>query len=225
MIAFDNMSVSLGQLVSYGLGAVLTDVPHGWRYMVAIGGVPPMVLAALLPLCPESPRQLITRGNMAEACKVIARVYPHATAEQVAGKADYILRAAQEESVGKSLWWQFKQLHCVPGNLRALVAACTVMASKPLMSSPLSRTGLMSGPPVSQLGGFNTLMYYSGTLFGLVGFNKPTVVSLVVGGTNFVFTLFNMLIIDKVGRRAILIATVIGMASVSTTPSSPRGRS
>jgi hypothetical protein len=30
----------------------------------------------------------------------------------------------------KSLWWQFKQLHCVPSNLRALISACTVMASK-----------------------------------------------------------------------------------------------
>jgi len=56
-------------------------------------------------------------------------------------------------------------------------------------------------------------MYYSGTLFALVGFDKPTLVSLVVGATNFVFTLLNMFIIDKVGRRRILNCTVIGMVS------------
>lgn len=58
-------------------------------------------------------------------------------------------------------------------------------------------------------------MYYSGTLFGLVGFNKPTLVSLVVGATNFVFTLVNMFIIDKAGRRIILICTVIGMVRLT----------
>jgi SP family myo-inositol transporter-like MFS transporter 13 len=56
-------------------------------------------------------------------------------------------------------------------------------------------------------------MYYSGTLFSLVGFDKPTAVSIVVGGTNFVFTILNMFIIDKVGRRRILLVTVLGMVS------------
>ncbi|UNI15407.1 hypothetical protein JDV02_001942 [Purpureocillium takamizusanense] len=194
MIAFDNMSVTLGQLVSYGLGAAFTDVSHGWRYMVAVGGVPPIVLAALLPFCPESPRQLIAHGHMDEANRVIAKVYPFATDEQVKAKTNHILCTIRAESMAeKSLWWQFKQLHCVPSNLRALIAACGAMA-------------------ISQLGGFNTLMYYSGTLFALVGFDKPTLVSLVVGATNFVFTLFNMFIIDKVGRRRILNCTVIGMS-------------
>lgn len=47
----------------------------------------------------------------------------------------------------------------------------------------------------------------------MVGFDKPTAVSIVVGGTNFLFTVFNMLIIDKVGRRMILLVTVLGMVS------------
>ena len=64
---------------------------------------------------------------------------------------------------------------------------------------------------MSQLGGFNTLMYYSATLFGLVGFDKPVAVSIVVGATNFLFTLLNMFIIDRAGRRRILLITVAGM--------------
>ena len=133
MIAFDNMSVTLGQLVSYALGAGFTEVSHGWRYMVAVGGVPPIILFLLLPWCPESPRQLISHGKIDEARKVIARVYPEATEEQLRAKANSILWAVEQESQlvsSKSLWWQYKQLHCVPANLRALVTACTVMASK-----------------------------------------------------------------------------------------------
>lgn len=133
MIAFDNMSVTLGQLVSYGLGAGFTEVAHGWRYMIAVGGVPPILLACLLPWCPESPRQLISHGKMDEAKIVIARVYPEATEAQVLAKSNSIRWAAEQESqlvANKTLWWQFKQLHCVPANLRALVSACTIMASK-----------------------------------------------------------------------------------------------
>ncbi|RSL98164.1 hypothetical protein BHE90_009034 [Fusarium euwallaceae] len=196
MIAFDNLSVTLGQLVSYGLGAAFTDVPHGWRYMVAVGGVPPIILAALLPRCPESPRQLIAHGKRDEAEKCLRQVYPDATEEQMKAKVDRLVWTVEVESQvvsDKSLWWQFKQLHCVPSNLRALITACTVMA-------------------ISQLGGFNTLMYYSATLFSLVGFNKPTAVAIVVGATNFLFTFVNMVVIDKAGRRIILLVTVLGMA-------------
>lgn len=133
MIAFDNLSVTLGQLVSYGLGAAFTDVPHGWRYMVAVGGVPPIILAALLPRCPESPRQLIAHGKRDEAEKCLRQVYPDATDEQMKAKVDRLVWTVEVESQvvsDKSLWWQFKQLHCVPSNLRALISACTVMASE-----------------------------------------------------------------------------------------------
>ncbi|KAM0241496.1 hypothetical protein ACHAP5_007535 [Fusarium lateritium] len=196
MIALNNLSVTLGQLVSYALGAAFTDVNHGWRYMIAIGGVPPIILGALLPGCPESPRQLMAHGKREEAEKCLRRVYPAATEEQLKSKVDHLAWTVEVESsvvANKSLWWQFKQLHCVPSNLRALICACTVMA-------------------ISQLGGFNTLMYYSATLFALVGFNKPTVVAIVVGATNFLFTFVNLVVIDKAGRRIILLVTVLGMA-------------
>jgi MFS transporter, SP family, solute carrier family 2 (myo-inositol transporter), member 13 len=58
-------------------------------------------------------------------------------------------------------------------------------------------------------------MYYSATLFALVGFTNATAVSIVVGATNFVFSVVNLLIIDKLGRRKILLFTVIGMVSQS----------
>lgn len=133
MIALDNLSVTLGQLISYAFGAAFTEVPHGWRYMVAIGGVPPIILAFLLPKCPESPRQLLAHDKVAEATECISRIYPEATEEQVRSKVEYMAWTIQVEAQAvrdKSLWWQFKQLHCVGSNLRALISACAVMASK-----------------------------------------------------------------------------------------------
>jgi hypothetical protein len=56
-------------------------------------------------------------------------------------------------------------------------------------------------------------MYYSSTLFALVGFKNPVAVGLVVAGTNFVMTWVNMMAVDPVGRRRILVCTVWGMSA------------
>ena len=62
-----------------------------------------------------------------------------------------------------------------------------------------------------QLCGFNTLMYYSATLFKEIGFNQPTAVGLIISGTNFIFTLIALKWIDKIGRRRIMIWSAPGM--------------
>ena len=62
-----------------------------------------------------------------------------------------------------------------------------------------------------QLSGFNTLMYYSATIFQEIGFNNPTAVGLIVSGTNFIFTLFALKYIDIIGRRKIMIFSAPGM--------------
>ena len=66
---------------------------------------------------------------------------------------------------------------------------------------------------ISQMSGFNTLMYYSSTLFAIVGFSNPVAVGLVVAGTNFIMTWVNMYTVDPIGRRRILISTVWGMSA------------
>lgn len=65
---------------------------------------------------------------------------------------------------------------------------------------------------ISQLGGFNTLMYYSATLFAIVGFTNATAVAITVSGTNFIFSIVNLVLVDKFGRRRLLTVTVLGMA-------------
>ena len=48
-------------------------------------------------------------------------------------------------------------------------------------------------------------MYFSATIFTLVGFNSPTLTSLTVAVTNFIFTLAALVLIDRIGRRRILL--------------------
>ncbi|KAN0093567.1 general substrate transporter [Hyaloscypha variabilis] len=196
MIGLDNMSITGGQLISYGIGAGLAKVPHGWRAMVGLGAVPAIILMCLLPFCPESPRQLIYHDKPEAAAVVIQSIFPQGTPEQVQQKIRHISAHVAEAKAlkeGKGDLWLIKQLYVVPGNLRALIAACGLMA-------------------ISQLGGFNSLMYYSSTLFALVGFANPVAVGTIIAATNFFFTWVNLMVVDRFGRRRILLSTMWGMA-------------
>ncbi|KAI6866263.1 general substrate transporter [Hortaea werneckii] len=196
LIGLNNMSITGGQVISYGIGAAFAHVDGGWRYMVGLGALPAIILAALLPFCPESPRQLIFHGRLQEAEAVLLKIYKGASIDQVRAKVALIAAACEEakELNEGSRWMKIKQLHTNPANLRALVCACGLMV-------------------ISQMSGFNTLMYYSSTLFALVGFSNPVAVGLVVAGTNFVMTWVNMMTVDPIGRRRVLVSTVWGMSA------------
>lgn len=130
LIGLNNMSITGGQVISYGIGAAFAHVPNGWRYMVGLGGVPSIILACLLPFCPESPRQLCYHGKIEEATKVIAKIYKGATDEQIRNKVALITQACElskELNHSQTRWSKIKQLHTVPSNLRALVCACGLM--------------------------------------------------------------------------------------------------
>lgn len=62
-----------------------------------------------------------------------------------------------------------------------------------------------------QLCGFNSLMYYSATIFSYAGFSNPTAVGLIVAGANFVFTVLSMFLLDRVGKRRLLLWTYPNM--------------
>lgn len=164
MIAFNNMSVTFGQLVASAIGAGLAEVPgNGWRGTVGIGGIPAVALACMLFWCPESPRQLVAHGKVEEADRVLQRLYQASTGEQRLAKIHAIemdIELATTGLAAESLWTSFKRIFNTPPSGRAILVACVVMA-------------------ISQLGGFNTLMYYSATLFSIVGFSNAAAVAIV----------------------------------------------
>ncbi|KAJ5533071.1 Major facilitator superfamily domain general substrate transporter [Penicillium frequentans] len=197
MVAFNNMSVTFGQLVASAIGAGFAGINgEGWRATVGIGAVPAILLAGLLVTCPESPRQLVSHGKLDEAHAVLTRIYPTSTEGQRQAKITSIELSLQETSNGMSedsLWTTLKRVFNTPATARAVVTACVVMA-------------------ISQLGGFNTLMYYAASLFSMVGFTNSTAVGITVSGTNFVFSFVNLFLVDRFGRRIILTVTVLGMS-------------
>ncbi|EOD48267.1 putative myo-inositol transporter protein [Neofusicoccum parvum UCRNP2] len=168
---------------------------HGWRYMIAIGALPSILLGVLLFWCPESPRQLLFHNRREECGRVLRKIYPQATEEQLADKVRSIeLGVSEAKALNEeiSLLAALRMLFTIPANLRALIAACGLMAFQ-------------------QFCGFNTLMYYSSTLFDIVGFGNPLAVGTIVACVNLIFTILSIFLIDRVGRRRILLFSMPGM--------------
>ncbi|KAG9022547.1 myo-inositol transporter, partial [Tulasnella sp. UAMH 9824] len=195
LVTVNVVSITLGQVIAYGIGAAFESLDGGWRWMVGLGAVPAALQFFFLPFLPESPRILLRQGNRYTAARNLSKIYGKATPEEIEQRVRLMEDSVQESiRITKQTTFteRFMSVFLVNENRRALIVACGLQAFQ-------------------QLCGFNTLMYYSATLFKSIGFNKPTAVGLIISGTNFVFTLFALKYIDIIGRRRIMLYSSPGM--------------
>lgn len=208
LVVLNVLAITLGQLVAYGIGAGLTHVNNGWRILVGLSLIPSSLQMVLFVFMPETPRYLILRDRLDEARKVLTTVYQGASEKQLNDRISEIkseilappvvagpnaTRKEMAKAAFQSFCINFKELFSSPANRRAL----SIVVALQLFQ---------------QFSGWNALMYYSGTMFKSVGFDDPTSVSIIIAATNFVFTIVAFLIIDKVGRRILLVSTMWGMS-------------
>ncbi|KAF6014470.1 hypothetical protein HII13_000815 [Brettanomyces bruxellensis] len=185
-----------GQLVAYAIGAGLSRIKNGWRAAVGISMFPPLLqFLAFLFFLPDTPRFLVMKGRISQAHGILMKIYPDATEEQVNSsikELQELNRALPGGNVLQRLWYGAKLLHTSGPAFRALFITCGMQA-------------------LQQFTGFNSLMYFSATIFKAVGFKDSTAVSIIVAATNFIFTVVAFFIIDKVGRRRLMLTSLYGM--------------
>ncbi|OXG31499.1 MFS transporter, SP family, solute carrier family 2 (myo-inositol transporter), member 13 [Cryptococcus neoformans Bt15] len=184
--------IPFGQVVSDAIGAGVQNMHNGWRLLFALGAVPSLLQLLLFHYLPESPRILILKGDTEGARTVFQRIYPTATSEMIEYKFrvahEYIAATTALQS-GTTFWERVKKVLKTGSYRRSIIAVSALQAA-------------------GQLTGFNTLLYYAGTLFGLLGLSNPALGGLIPAGTNAVFVLIGMSLVDKVGRRGLLLIGV-----------------
>ncbi|USP76534.1 Myo-inositol transporter 1 [Curvularia clavata] len=209
LVVVSSLFITGGQVVAYVVGWLFSQRLHGWRWMVGLGALPAAVQFVMLFFLPETPRYLVKAGRVQKARLVLSRVYK--SDEGGVKLVDAVLRRVEREieeeedaaglrgmpETGKVGWRakvdrvqdNLSQLIMIGGNRRALIIACMLQGFQ-------------------QLCGFNSLMYFSATIFRLVGFHSPTLTSLSIALTNFLFTLVAFHSIDRIGRRRILLYSI-----------------
>jgi len=164
--------------VIQGLGDDAWNAAMGWRWMLGMEAIPAVLFIALLFAVPESPRWLAQKGRENEARRVLESV----------GGADFAAHelAAIREAAGEEEG-RFSELLSGPF-FRPLMLAVALLA-------------------FSQFCGINAITYYSTKIFETAGGGKSAAFtsSVWVGFINLLFTLVAIALVDKAGRRPLLI--------------------
>jgi MFS transporter, SP family, solute carrier family 2 (myo-inositol transporter), member 13 len=205
LVTVSLLFITGGQVVAYLVGWAFSDLTSGWRWMVGLGALPAIFQFAILTLMPETPRWLTKAGHEERAKRILEKLYydKFQLTEDAVAHTLHAIKAEILEEERASLSGP-KTLSILPPTLSSLLF-------HPPHTRALTIACLLQG--LQQLCGFNSLMYFSATIFSLLQFSSPTLTSLSIAVTNFVATIAAFYLIDRVGRRKILLYTIPGMVT------------
>jgi sugar porter (SP) family MFS transporter len=185
MVSLNQLAIVVGILLSYSVNFLLTNAgPANWRWMFASAAVPSISFLIALLFISESPRWLVQNNRESEAEHFLTQmVGSDAAREEITA-----IRSTIGEESGNLLDPAFR---------------------KPLVVAIL--IGLFS-----QFTGINTIIYY-GSLVFLEHVPHQTATTalwanVIIGAINFIATILGMSVIDRVGRKPLLMSAFAGMA-------------
>lgn len=172
-------------------GSASDPVPWGgtaWRWMFASAALPAVVYAVVSLQIPESPRYLVKKNRLAEARTVLARV--------IGGDVDVRLN-----EIVRSL------------KSGTLVVRLSDLRGPRFGLMPIVWVGILLSV-FQQFVGINVIFYYSSTLWRSVGFSEGNsmLISVITSVTNIVTTLVAISLVDRIGRKPLLLIGAVGMA-------------
>lgn len=193
LVAFNQFAIVSGIFLTYfvnswlaGFGDDAWDVSTAWRWMFGIGAVPGLFYMAMLFIVPESPRWLIKQGRAEEALPVLIRIHGEEAAKQ---EVREIKESFKEKKT--PLRELFK-----PGLRFALFVGVVIAV-------------------LQQVTGINAILYYAPEILKETGAgtNAALIQTILVGFINCAFTILSIWLIDKVGRKALLLVGTSIMAA------------
>jgi SP family arabinose:H+ symporter-like MFS transporter len=187
LAAMFQFNIVLGIVIAFLSNALLAGVgTDAWRWMLGVAAVPSLVYTLMCLGLPESPRWLLTRkGDRPAALAVLARVMRGVAPQELEAAADAIVAASVEQAGHAGFWtWRLR----VPIALAFLVAF------------------------FNQLSGINAILYFAPRIFAMTGLAPQAALlqSVGIGVTNLVFTFVGLWLIDRLGRRTLLLIGSIG---------------
>ena len=184
LVSLNQLMITVGIVCSYLADYALAS-SRGWRGMFGLAAIPALVLLIGILFVPESPRWYMSRSLREKAQEVLLRMHPPAMADSELADIDASLKQQQ-------------------GDWRELLG-------------PRLRPALVIGIGLAlfqQFTGINTVIYYAPTIFQFAGLQSHSVAILATAGVgivNVLFTILALRLLDRVGRRPLLLYGLLGM--------------
>jgi sugar porter (SP) family MFS transporter len=196
LVAVMQFNVVLGILLAFLSNYLIARIhpgPTAWRWMLGIQSIPSALFFVLVFLTPDTPRWLVAQRRLGEARAVLG------TLGTDAGSVDQEIKQIQTS-----------------------LDLAHHGAEEPLLQAKYRAPSLLAAAIAvfNQLSGINALMYYAPVIFKMAGAGGSAALlqAVAVGGTNLVFTMLAMAVIDHIGRRKLMLIGSIGyIISLSTT--------
>ena len=200
---FINVGLLLGYISNYAFSKLALHL--GWRLMLGVGAIPSAMLAIGVLAMPESPRWLVMRGRLGDAKKVLDRTSDSkeeaqlrlADIKEAAGIPEHCnddVVQVTKKSRGEGVWKELF-LHPTRAVRHILVAALGIHFFQ-------------------QAAGLESVVLYSPTIFGKAGIKSDRhqlLATVAVGFVKTIFILVATFLLDRVGRRPLLLSSFGGM--------------
>jgi MFS transporter, SP family, arabinose:H+ symporter len=185
LVGLFQFNVVFGILLAYFSNYLIGTIGLGateWRWKLGIAAVPAAIFLLMLLGIPRSPRWLAKKGRVEEAREVL-RITGEGNYEQEL--QDIVASIDAEHHAGDRL---FNGKYGLPIFLAVSIAM------------------------FNQLSGINGILYYLNQIFAQAGFNKVSsdLQAVAIGATNLIFTMIAMALIDRVGRKKLLLTGAVG---------------
>ncbi|MEL7671837.1 sugar porter family MFS transporter [Methanobacterium sp.] len=185
LVSLNQLAITVGIVISYLVDFAFAP-SGGWRWMLGLAVVPSIILGIGMYLMPSSPRWLYSKGRIDKARSVLERI-----------------------RMTKNVSEEMKEIRA------SLVCEQECKWSEIL--DPVVRPALIIGIGLAafqQLTGINTVIYYAPTILEFAGFQSAAVSILATAGIgmiNVIMTVVAISLIDRVGRRPLLLIGLVGM--------------
>ena len=193
LVGLVQLSVVIGILTAYLSNyVVLKLIPEDpsytrWRYMLAAMAIPTLIFLSLLPTICETPRWLISHGRTEEG-EAVAHRLSGDDEEAATMVAEIRSQIEQDQALNAT-----KAPFFVRQNRKVILLAIAIAA-------------------FNQLSGINAVLYYAPEIFRLAGFGTEAsfLQSVGIGLVNLVATMMAVSVIDRLGRRRLMLIGTIG---------------
>lgn len=183
----NQLFICIGILAALVAGLPLAQNPAWWRTMFGISVVPSILLALGMAVSPESPRWLFQQGKISQAEAAIKKLYGKEKVTEVM----YDLKASGQGSNEPDASW-FDLFSKRYWKVVSVGAALFLF---------------------QQFAGINAVVYYSTSVFRSAGIASDVAASALVGAANVFGTMIASSLMDKQGRKSLLITSFSGMAA------------